>query len=64
MPRCSYCGKEYSSYKGITLITNTGHLKHFCSSKCRKNEKLGRASKKRKWSRHREVVEEEKEEQS
>ena len=62
MTRCSYCGKEYSSHKGLTLILNSGHLVHFCSSKCRKNNELGRDSKKRKWSKHKIVIEEEKEE--
>jgi len=62
MPRCSFCGKEYSHHKGLTLITNSGHLVHYCSSKCRKNAKLGRQSQKRKWSRHKIVAEEEKEE--
>ena len=63
MSKCSYCGKEYSSHKGLTLITNNGKLVHFCSSKCRKNRELGRQSKKRKWSKHKIVVEEEKKEE-
>lgn len=62
MTKCSYCGKEYEFYKGATLITNSGNLIHFCSSKCRKNKKLGRDFSKRKWSRHKAGVIEEKRE--
>lgn len=61
MTKCSYCGKEYGFFKGLTLITNSGHMVHFCSSKCRKNSKM-RRSDKRKWSRHRVEVEGEKKE--
>lgn len=59
MPRCSFCGKEYSQHKGLTLIKNSGHLIHYCSSKCRKNDKLGRQNQKMKWSRHKLVLEKE-----
>lgn len=40
MPKCSYCGKEYDSYKGLTLVLNSGEVKHLCSSKCRKNMQM------------------------
>jgi len=42
MPKCSYCGKNYEIYKGLTLVLNDGSIKHFCSSKCRKNYMLKR----------------------
>ncbi len=35
--KCSYCGKEYSIHKGLTLVKNDGTVKHLCSGKCRKN---------------------------
>ena len=42
MLKCSYCGKEYSEHKGLTLVFNDGNVKHLCSSKCRKNLKMRR----------------------
>ena len=62
MTKCTFCGREYAFNRGVTLITNTGSLIHFCSSKCRKNSvKLGRVSHKQKWSKHKTVIAEEKE---
>lgn len=49
MPKCSFCGKNYEFPRGLTLALNDGVVLHFCSSKCRKNFKLGRKSKKLKW---------------
>ena len=37
MPKCVYCGKDYDSHKGLTLVKNDGSVNHLCSSKCRKN---------------------------
>ncbi len=34
--------------RGITFVTIDSKVLHFCSSKCRKNFKLGR--KKKKWA--------------
>ncbi len=42
MPKCSYCGNEYELPKGMTFVMKDGTVKHFCSSKCRKNFKLGK----------------------
>jgi large subunit ribosomal protein L24e len=42
MPKCSYCENEYELPKGITWVMKDGTAKHFCSSKCRKNFKLGK----------------------
>lgn len=51
MVRCSFCGKEEHSFKGVHLIRNSGVVDFFCSSKCRKNsEKLERDKKKLKWT--------------
>lgn len=49
MPKCSFCGENYEFPRGLTLALNDGVVLHFCSSKCRKNFKLGRKSKKLKW---------------
>jgi large subunit ribosomal protein L24e len=42
MPKCSYCEKDYNLHKGSTLVLNSGEIKHFCSSKCRKNFRMKR----------------------
>ncbi len=49
MPKCSFCGKQYEWPRGLTFVKTDGTVLHFCSSKCRKNLKLGRKSKKVKW---------------
>lgn len=49
MPKCSYCKKDYDTHKGLTLVMNDGTTQNFCSSKCRKNKKLGRDVRKVKW---------------
>lgn len=47
MAKCSYCGKEYEPPRGLTLVMNDGSLRHFCSSKCRKNMAMKR--RKARW---------------
>ncbi|MFH1787741.1 MAG: 50S ribosomal protein L24e [archaeon] len=42
MPKCSFCGKDYEINRGVTLVLNSGVIKHFCSSKCRKNNQMKR----------------------
>ncbi len=37
MPKCSYCGEEYESPRGLTYVMTSGVAKYLCSSKCRKN---------------------------
>ena len=37
MPKCSYCGEDYEFPKGLTFVMKDGTVRHFCSSKCRKN---------------------------
>ena len=51
MTKCTFCGKEENSYKGVHLIRNTGTMSYFCSSKCRKNAlKLKRDKRKVRWT--------------
>jgi len=51
MPKCFFCGKDESHYKGTHLIKNDGSIQYFCSSKCRKNStKLKRDKKKVRWA--------------
>ena len=40
MPKCVYCGKEYSLHRGLTLVMNDGRARYLCSSKCRKNMQM------------------------
>jgi ribosomal protein L24E len=58
MPTCSYCKKNYSAHKGLTVFTLDGKTINYCSSKCRKNNSLGRDAKKVNWVRKRATVEE------
>ncbi len=50
MSKCSFCGREYEVPYGLTEFDITGHTRHYCSSKCRKNYKLGRDSERVKWT--------------
>jgi large subunit ribosomal protein L24e len=49
--KCSFCGKELKPGTGKMFVKNDGVVFYFCSSKCEKNFKMGRESKKSKWSR-------------
>jgi large subunit ribosomal protein L24e len=49
MPVCSFCKKSYEFPRGTTVILKDGSVKYYCSSKCRKNVKIGRVAKKVKW---------------
>ncbi len=42
MPKCSYCGKQYEFPRGLTIVKTDGNVKYLCSSKCRKNMKMGK----------------------
>lgn len=48
MAKCTFCTREMQPGRGITFVTTDAKILHFCSSKCRKQFKLGR--KKRKWA--------------
>ena len=51
MVKCTFCGREYEFPYGLTEFDITGHTKHYCSSKCRKNFKMGRENDKIKWTK-------------
>lgn len=57
MPKCTYCGKEYDTHKGVTIVTNKGKVDYLCSSKCRKNMAMKR--RKVRWISKAEMSEEE-----
>ena len=48
MPKCTYCGEDYEFPRGLTLVNALGHIRYFCSSKCRKYSAMGRT--KGKWA--------------
>ncbi len=49
MPKCIFCKQEYKFPKGVTVVQKEGTPFYFCSSKCRKNQEMGRNNKKVKW---------------
>jgi len=51
MPACSFCKKHFENPRGLTLFTNDGRSIFYCSSKCRRNSKLGRDGRKVNWVR-------------
>jgi large subunit ribosomal protein L24e len=48
MANCFYCGKGIDRGTGVLLVNNKGQNMHFCSSKCKKYQMMGR--KKGKWA--------------
>ena len=51
MVKCSFCGREEYSFKGVHLIKNDGSIWYFCSSKCWFNAlKLKRDKRKVRWT--------------
>ncbi len=55
MPKCSYCKNNYEPPRGLTFVLPNGELLYFCSSKCRKNHKLGRKGEKLAWIKKKKV---------
>ncbi|MDP2946897.1 MAG: 50S ribosomal protein L24e [Nanoarchaeota archaeon] len=51
MPVCSFCKTGYEFPRGISVVMPDGSVRFYCSSKCRKNAKLGRVPKKVNWVR-------------
>ena len=59
MPECSFCHKMYDIPRGLTFVLSNGEILHFCSSKCRKNHKMGRKGDKQNWVRKQKKVKDE-----
>ncbi|MDO8516729.1 MAG: 50S ribosomal protein L24e [Nanoarchaeota archaeon] len=59
MPKCTFCKRSYEWPRGISIVQKEGTVKFYCSSKCRKNDEMGRNSKKVKW-----VIKQEKEQKT
>jgi large subunit ribosomal protein L24e len=51
MPTCSFCKTHYEFPRGLTIFLNDGRTIFFCSSKCRRNQGLGRDPRKVNWVR-------------
>ena len=47
---CSFCGLEYEPGTGIEYVKADGSVLRFCSSKCRKNQALGRIPIRIRWT--------------
>jgi len=47
---CSFCGEKYELGTGLQVAKNDGTVLHFCTSKCRKNFKLGRSPIHTRWT--------------
>ena len=48
---CTFCGKDYNSFYGVTVVRSDASMLNFCSSKCRINsQKLKRDPRKLKWT--------------
>ena len=60
MPVCSFCKKSYNFPKGTTVVQKDSSVRHYCSSKCRKNMEMGRLNKKVKWIRKSDIIKSEK----
>jgi large subunit ribosomal protein L24e len=58
MPVCWFCKSNYEFPRGISVVQKDGSVRHFCSSKCRKNSEMGRNNKKVDWVRKSDVVKE------
>jgi large subunit ribosomal protein L24e len=61
MPVCSFCKGSYEFPRGTTVVQKSGDVKHYCSSKCRKNSEMGRDNRKVKWIKKNKKSEEVKE---
>ncbi|TAL47402.1 50S ribosomal protein L24e [archaeon] len=49
--KCSFCSRNIPKGTGKMFVKRTGEIFYFCSSKCQRNQKLRRSSKKLKWAR-------------
>jgi large subunit ribosomal protein L24e len=48
--KCFFCGGKIEPGRGIMFVRNDGSVFLFCSSKCERNQKLGRKPQKLKWT--------------
>jgi large subunit ribosomal protein L24e len=49
--KCIFCGETIEKGTGKFLVKKDGTLHWFCSSKCEKNNKLGRSPIKTRWTK-------------
>jgi len=50
--KCSFCDKIIEPGTGKMFVKRDGTIFYFCSSKCQKNQKLGRVPRKVRWTNH------------
>ena len=49
--KCSFCDINIQRGTGKMFVKTDGSIFYFCSSKCEKNQGMGRAKKKLKWTK-------------
>ena len=49
--RCSFCGTTITAGTGKMFVKTDGTIYYWCSSKCEKNQMMGRSKVKLKWTR-------------
>ena len=49
MPTCSFCKRRFKEPRGLIIFTFDGKSINYCSSKCRRNARLGRDGRKVNW---------------
>ena len=47
---CTFCGKEIEPGRGTMVVAASGSMSIYCSSKCEKNNNLGRRARKVRWT--------------
>lgn len=48
--KCSICRTNIQKGSGKMYVRNDGRIFYFCSSKCQKNFRMGRETKKLRWA--------------
>lgn len=48
--KCSFCGDRIEPGHGLMAVKRDGTISFFCSSKCERNQQLGRKPHRVKWT--------------
>lgn len=48
--KCSFCGGSIEPGTGKMYVKKDGTIFYFCSSKCQKNQQLGRVPRRVRWT--------------
>lgn len=47
---CSFCGQQMEPGTGKMYVKKDGQIFFYCSTKCQKNHKMGRISRRVRWT--------------